>query len=223
MLDKEHQKRLYHTERHKSTRTKNIILAARVFRMLFSPFYLPLVGLVALFLFSYLSLLPLFYKINVLAIVAVFTIGFPMMFIRLYRFSQGWTRIELGHKERRMVPYVISIACYLACVYTMERFHIPHFMGSIITAALIVQIVCAIINAWWKISTHTAAIGGMAGALFSFAEIFGFNPVWWMCLIFLLAGLLGTSRMILRQHSLSQVVGGFCIGMVCSALTILFA
>ena len=222
MLHKEHQQRLYPSERHKSTRTKNIILAARLFSMLFAPFYLPLVGLIALFLFSYLSLLPLFYKIFVLSLVCVFTILIPTLLIRLYRHYQGWTLIELGHKERRMVPYVISIMCYLMCVYIMERLHIPHFMGSIITAALMIQIVCAIINAWWKISTHTAAIGGMAGALFSFGEIFGFNPVWWMCLVFLLAGLLGTSRMILRQHSLAQVVGGVCIGMVCSALTILF-
>ena len=29
---------------------------------------------------------------------------------------------------------------------------------------------------WWKISTHTAAIGGVAGALFVFGEYFGFNP-----------------------------------------------
>lgn len=222
MLDKEHQQLLYSSERNKGRRTKNLILAARVFSMLFTPFYLPLVGLVALFLFSYLSLLPLSYKCFVLALVCVFTILIPTLLIRVYRHYQGWTLIELGHKERRMVPYVISIMCYLTCVYMMGRLHIPHFMGNIITAALMVQIVCAIINAWWKISTHTAAIGGVAGALFAFAEIFGFNPIWWMCIVFLLAGLLGTSRMVLRQHSLSQVTGGFCIGMVCSALTILF-
>ena len=69
--------------------------------------------------------------------------------------------------------------------------------------------------------THTAAIGGVAGALFAFAEIFGFNPVWWLCVVFILAGMVGTSRMILRQHTLSQVTGGFCVGAVCSAVTIL--
>lgn len=222
MLDKEHQQRLYPSERHKTTRKKNIILAARVLSMLFTPFCLPLVGLIALFLFSYLSLLPLSYKLFVLSIVCMFTVIMPTLLIRIYRRCQGWTLIELGHKERRMVPYVISIMCYIMCVYIMEQLHIPHFMGSIISAALAVQIVCAIINAWWKISTHTAAIGGVAGALFSFAEIFGFNPVWWICVVFLLAGLLGTSRMILRQHSLSQVTGGFCVGLLCSALTILF-
>jgi membrane-associated phospholipid phosphatase len=88
-------------------------------------------------------------------------------------------------------------------------------------SALLIQIICAIVNVWWKISTHTAAIGGVAGALFAFAEIFSFNPVWWLCLVLLVAGIMGSARMILRQHSLSQVMGGFGIGFVCAAIGVL--
>ena len=43
-------------------REKYIIRAARVLSMLFTPFYLPIVGLVALFTFSYLALMPWAYK-----------------------------------------------------------------------------------------------------------------------------------------------------------------
>ena len=121
-----------------------------------------------------------------------------------------------------MVPYVISILCYFFCIYLMDMLHIPHFMGTILSAALFIQVVCALINVWWKISTHTAAIGGVAGALFVFGELFGFNPVWWLCIVFILAGLLGTSRMILRQHSLAQVVAGFLVGIVCSILGLIY-
>lgn len=203
-------------------REKQMILAARIISMLFTPFYLPMVGLIALFLFSYLSIFPLFYKLEVLIMVYLFTILLPTVMIHLYRRYQGWNLIELGHRERRMVPYMISIISYFTCIYMMERLHMPHFMSSIIIAALLVQIVCALINVWWKISTHTAAIGGVAGALFAFAEYLNFNPVWWLCLVFLVAGVLGTSRMILRQHSLSQVVAGFGVGFVCAAIAILF-
>jgi membrane-associated phospholipid phosphatase len=94
----------------------------------------------------------------------------------------------------------------------MSLLHIPHFMGRILVAALMVQVICAVINIWWKISTHTAAIGGLAGGLVAFAHIFSFNPLWWLCLIIFLAGLLGSSRMFLRQHSLPQVVTGFFVG-----------
>jgi len=201
---------------------KQMILAARIVSMLFTPFYLPIVGLIALFLFSYLSIFPIAYKLQVLIMTYLFTILLPTVMIHLYRRYQGWNLIELGQRERRMVPYIISIVCYFSCIYLMERLHMPHFIGSIIIAALLVQIVCAIINVWWKISTHTAAIGGVGGALFAFAEYLGFNPVWWLCLVFFVAGLLGTSRMILRQHNLSQVVAGFWVGFICAAIAILF-
>ncbi|MBQ7513480.1 MAG: phosphatase PAP2 family protein [Prevotella sp.] len=203
-------------------REKQIILTARIMSMLFTPFYLPLLGLVVLFSFSYLSIFPWSYKLQVLLMVYLFTILLPTVMIHLYRRYQGWNLIELGHRERRMVPYVLSIICYFTCIYVMQHLHMPHFMSSILVAALLVQIVCALINVWWKVSTHTAAIGGVGGALFAFAEYLNFNPVWWLCLIFLIAGMVGTSRMILRQHSLAQVVGGFWIGFVCAAVAILF-
>ena len=203
-------------------REKTIILTARIVSLVFTPFYLPIVGLIALFTLSYLRQMPWPYKLQVLIMVYVFTILLPTVLIHLYRRNQGWSLIQLGNKERRMVPYVISILCYFACAYWMDYLHIPHFMSNIVTAALFIQIVCALINVWWKISAHMAAIGGVAGALFVFAELFAFNPVWWHCLVFVVAGVLGTSRMILRQHTLAQVVAGFFVGLVCSVCGIIF-
>ena len=200
---------------------RNIIIAARTLGSLFNPFYLPVVAIIALFTFSYLSLLPWFYKLTVLAIVYVFTALMPTMLIRMYQKYEGWTFFELYAKDKRIIPYVISIACYLACYYFMCLLHIPHFMGCIVVAALIIQMACAIANLWWKISTHTAAIGGMAGALMGFAGMFGFNPVWWLCAIIILAGLVGTSRMIMRQHTLGQVGGGFLLGLVAAYATVI--
>lgn len=204
------------------SREKYIILGARVVSMLFTPFYLPLVGLMALFVFSYLGLMPWAYKLQVLTLVYVFTILLPSLLIHFYRRCQGWNLVELGHKERRVVPYVISILCYFFCIYLMDMMHIPHFMGAILSAALFIQVVCALINVWWKISTHTAAIGGVAGALFVFSELFVFNFLGWLCLVMILAGILGSSRMILRQHTLAQVLVGFLVGVVCSILGLVY-
>ena len=201
---------------------KTIILTAKVVSLVFTPFYLPILGLITLITLSYLRQMPWLYQLQVLIMVYFFTVLLPTMLIHLYRRYHGWTLIQLGNKERRMVPYVISILCYFACAYWMDYLHIPHFMSNIVTAALFIQIVCALINVWWKISAHMAAIGGVAGALFVFAEVFTFNPVWWHCLVFVVAGILGTSRMILRQHTLGQVVAGFFVGIVCSITGLIF-
>lgn len=193
---------------------KNIILAARTISIVFTPFYLPVLGLVALFMLSYLNrLVPWYYKLTVIMMVYLFTVLLPTLLIHLYRKYQGWTLHELGMKERRMVPYIISIVCYFACYYIMNLYHIPHFISSILITALAIQIICALINVWWKISTHSAAIGGVTGALMSFAMLFQFNPTWWLCLSILFAGLVGASRIILKQHTLSQVNVGFIVGL----------
>ena len=190
--------------------------------IVFTPFYLPIVGLTALFIFSYLSIMPLSYKLKLLLLVYLFTILIPTVLIRIYRIYQGRTRLDIGQKEQRMVPYLISILCYFACYYLMELLHIPHIISIILLIALFIQILCAIINVWWKISTHTAAIGGVAGAIVAFSLIFAFNPVWWFSLVIILAGMVGTSRIILRQHTLSQVVTGFLTGMLCAIITVFF-
>jgi membrane-associated phospholipid phosphatase len=204
------------------SREKNIIYLARFVSALFTPFYLPLIGLILLFTFSYLALMPIGYRLMIITIAYVATILLPTCLIHFYRRYQGWTLIELGQRERRMVPYAISIVCYLGCVGVFMYLNVFRFVSSIILSALLVQIVCGIINVWWKISTHTAAIGGVAGALLSFSAIFGFDPIWWLCVVLIVAGMLGSARMILRQHSLSQVVGGFAIGFVCASLGILY-
>ncbi len=201
---------------------KRLILVARAVSLLFTPFYLPVIGMIALFTFSFMSIFPMRYKLEVLLMVYFFTVLLPTVAIRIYRKWQGWTLFELGKRERRMVPYALSIACYCACYYLFLRLHTPHFLGSILLAALFVQMVCALINIGWKVSTHSAAIGAMGGALFAFAEYLAFNPVWWLCLVFLVGGIVGTCRMILRQHSLGQVVGGFWTGFLVAAVVILF-
>lgn len=195
-------------------REKDLILTARLLSIIFTPFYLPILGLVVLFVFSYFEMLPWPYKLTVLALTYIFTILLPTLLIHVYRRYQGWTLIQLGAKEKRMVPYIISIMCYCVCFYIMELLNIPHFMSGILMGALVIQVACALINVWWKISTHTAAIGGVTGALIAFSILFMFNPVWWLCLVILIGGMVGTSRIILRQHSLEQVTVGFCIGVL---------
>ena len=199
---------------------KNIIFTARLMSMIFTPFYLPIVGLIALFIFSYMSLLPMTYKLVMLAMVYLLTVVAPSLLIHLYRLCQGWTSHELGRKERRLVPYIISIVCYFACFFWMEYRNTPRVISIIVVVALTIQMVCALINIWWKISTHTAAIGGVAGGLVSYSIAFSFNPLWWLCFVLILAGAVGTARMILRQHSLSQVVTGFLVGVACAILVI---
>lgn len=197
---------------------KHLIITARALSLVFTPFYLPLVGIAALFAFSYLSQAPLRYKVTVLALAYTFTILLPSLAIHYWRKANGWHSTEISRKERRVIPYLISILCYFLGCYTMGALHIPWLIISIVLTALAIQTVCATVNVWWKISTHTAAIGGVGGALVAFSRLFLFDPMGWLTVVILVAGMVGTARMILRQHTLSQIVGGFLVGFAAGLL-----
>lgn len=200
---------------------KRIIRFSAIVSMVSTPFYMPLVGIIALFLFSYLGMAPILYKLALLLIVYLFTVLVPTYLIRTYHRYQGLSPHQASLRERRVIPYVISMFCYFVCLYVLSLAHVTHVIRSLIIAALIIQLVCAMINVKWKISTHTAGVGGFTGGLMAYSLILDFNPLLWLCILILLGGVVGSARIILRQHTLSQVVTGYCLGMMLSFFSIL--
>jgi membrane-associated phospholipid phosphatase len=202
---------------------KLLIRIAKVMSTLFMPLYAPMWVFIGLFLFTYLRLLPWGYKIFIISIVYVFTVFMPTVGITLFRLFKKWTHLELSHREHRHMPYVVALLSYTACLVIMTRINAAMFFRGVVMAALVSQIICVIINVWWKVSTHMVGIGGLVGALNAFSILFFYNPVWPFCVLLLLSGVLGTSRIILRQHSLAQVLTGFGIGYVCAMVFILIS
>ena len=198
-----------------------LVVASQVVSSLYSPFYLPVVAFVVLFLFSYLNMLTWPTKIFLTSLVYVFTILFPHLGIYLYRRLNGWTRHQMSKRERRYVPYAVSIVCYTALLVLLYRIHMPRFAIGVIVGALVIQIICVIVNSRIKISTHAAASGGVIGALMAFSFIFSFNPMWWLCLAVLLCGMVCTARLILRQHTYAEVGWGVLVGVLSGLISIL--
>ena len=123
-----------------------LVLTSQVVSLLFSPFYLPVIAFAALLVFSYLNMLPLLTKVLLLVLVYCFTIALPHFFIFLYRKFNGWTRHQLGRRERRYVPYAVSIASYASLFYILASIHVPRFALAIIAGALSIQVVCALVR-----------------------------------------------------------------------------
>lgn len=199
-----------------------IVLTAHVVSILISPFYLPVIAFIVLFMLSYLNMLPTYTKVTLTLIVYFFTVLLPHLSIYIYRKLNGWTRHQLSLRERRYVPYVLSITSYAALLYLLYRLHMPRFTLGIIAGALLIQLACALVNSRLKVSTHAAASAGVVGALLAFSLIFNFDPTCWLCLTVLLCGMVCTARLILRQHTLREIGWGVFIGFLSGFCCILF-
>ena len=199
---------------------KTLIRVARMVSAVFTPFSIPFLAFLILFLFSYLSIMPIQYKLIVLGIVYCFTIMIPVLAIFIFKKINGFSAQELGERKKRYVPFFLTITSYVFCLLMMNRLNIPWYMSGIILAALIMMVICIVVNLKWKLSEHMAGAGAVIGGLVAFSALFGYNPVWWLCLFILVAGVLGTARIVLGHHSLGEVMGGFAVGFICSLMVL---
>lgn len=199
---------------------KTLIRTAKVISAVFTPFSIPFLAFLVLFIFSYLRIMPLQYKLIVLGVVYCFTILMPTLTIFIFRKINGFSPEELVERKRRYIPFILTITSYVFCLLMMHRLNIPWYMTGIILSALVVMIICVIVNLKWKLSEHMAGAGAVIGGLVAFSSLFSYNPVWWLCLFILVAGVLGTARIILRHHTLGEVMGGFAVGLICSLLVL---
>ncbi len=193
---------------------KALLWGARALSSIFRPQYFPLVGFLALFLFTYLSLLPLSFKALIMIIVLMGTLLLPRLTIRIWRQTNGLKLHHLRLREHRSFPYLVFLLFYAFTLHFLARFHLPFYMGGILVSSLMIQAACLLINIWWKVSVHSAGAGGIIGAVVAFSLLFNFNPVWWLSLCIIIAGLVGSSRMLLRQHTLWQVLAGTFLGIL---------
>ncbi len=189
---------------------------ARLVSAVFTPLIIPLVVFTVLFLFTYLRIMPPIYKTTVLGVVCCFTVMLPALTIFLFRKINRLTADDMHERKRRNTPYLFTIFFYLLCMFIMQKMFLPWYMRHIIAAAILVLAVCALCNLKWKISEHTAGAGAVTGGVVAYGEIVGLNPVWWLCAIILVSGILGSARVILGKHTTGEVMGGYAAGFVCS-------
>ena len=197
---------------------KTMLRVARITSIVFTPFSIPFLAFLVLFLFSYLRIMPILYKGIVLGIVYCFTILTPTITIFLFRKINGFARQELSERKKRYVPILLTIISYVFCLLMMRKLNIPWYMTGIIFVSLVISIICILVNLKWKLSEHMAGMGGIIGGLVSFSALFSYNPVVWLCLFILIAGILGSARIVLGHDTMGEVLSGCVVGLVCSFL-----
>ena len=206
-----------------NTLGREFITPAKRFTQIFSPFYAPAWAILWLLVFSNYRHIPIKPKIFIFVVVLVFTVVVPKVMIYLLRRQLNLSRWQFDMRSNRHMQYVIAFICSLTCVFfLMRRWSAFPFFSGVIVSAIVAEAVCLLINAWWKISVHMVGIGGLAGLVGAFSTRFVFDPVLPICVIILLGGLMGTAQMMLRQHTLMQLLVGFFVGILCARVTFMF-
>jgi membrane-associated phospholipid phosphatase len=191
---------------------KILFLTARITSILFHPLLIPTLGFLLLFNSGlYFTLIPLAMKKMVLLVVLLSTCIFPALSIGFLGLS---SKFDLGMNKNsdRVIPLILSSIFYYSGYLVLRHLPIFPIFSFFLVASILVQIALLLISLKWKISTHSAAIGGLLGGFLALSFLFQENPLLILIALVFISGLVGTSRLILEKHTNLQVYSGFLLG-----------
>jgi len=198
--------------------------AAKVISVLFHPLIVPTAGIYILFhTNSYLNYaITAEFKNAILLLIAICTFVIPTLVTFLLLNKNVINSLEMESSKERVIPYIFTIAFYFLTLYMLNRAPIPPIILKFIVATTISIILAFIINFKWKISAHMIGMGGLLGALITVALLLHVYMLPLIVLVFIVAGLLGSARLILNAHTPAQVYLGFVLGFLCQFGVIYF-
>jgi membrane-associated phospholipid phosphatase len=195
-------------------------LAAKIISSIFHPVLMPTLGLLLIFnTDTYINYaVPTELKQFILMLVAMTTVIIPLL-ITLLLLNRGFINsLQMHSKKERTIPYAFTIVFYIFMLYMLTKVPVPPIIFNFIIGATISVIAAFAINLKWKISAHMIGVGGLVGALFCIAFVLEANITLYIIFALIIAGLIGTSRLILKAHTPLQVYTGFFLGILCQVL-----
>ena len=191
---------------------KILSATARLTSIVFHPLLIPTLGFLLLLNSGfYFTLIPWSLKRMVLMVIFLSTCLLPAISIGLLGLNQK-IDLKMDKNSDRILPLILSSIFYYAGYMVLQRLPIFPIYKFFLVASILVQIALLFISLKWKISAHSAAIGGLLGGFLAMSFLFQENPLLIVILLVLISGLVGTSRLILEKHTNSQVYSGFLIG-----------
>ena len=184
------------------------------------PFLIPTVCAILLFYCHPYTFANMAWKQKVLTvfIVFAFTSIYPAIAIIIMYKLNMISGVNLRNRKDRIIPYVVVLTFYTWIVYmalkpgTLAFFPNSFLFSHLMLALLIAGCFSFVGNNFLKVSMHMLGQGGLVGFIFFTASYAQMNTQGYFLLSIIGAGLVGTSRIILKAHSLPEVYVGFIIG-----------
>jgi hypothetical protein len=179
---------------------------------IFHPLFMPLLGVL-----FYYRVTPRFVQPEIiyshLMVVAIVTIAIPLVLFFLLKNFGVISSIHLRDVRERKLPLMIQ--CILLLLLLKFVFH-PYdhlalyyfFLGVLFTTLTALILVFF----KFKVSLHQMAIAGVSMFVIMISIHFEINLIAWMALACIANGLVMSSRLYTKSHTLPELIIGFIIG-----------
>ena len=159
--------------------------------------------------------------------VFMLTVFFPMFSIFLMKMLDFIQSYKMEDKTERIGPLITTGVFYLwMFVNFKDNSTIPVSFSSFVLGSTIGLFMALMLNSFTKISLHTIAAGGLVSGLLFIKYLYSYetffvnlpfgsfqvSTTFVTIVAMIIAGLVGSSRLLLKAHDEFDVYGGYIVG-----------
>ena len=152
-----------------------------------------------------------------LIIVFALTFVFPAVWMLMMKGLGMIDSLQMETSKERIVPFVACITFYLWTTWMFKanvHMKIPanQMIFYMMLGACVSISVAFFMNIFTKVSLHTLGAGNVLGLILIMIKYSTYDLRLLFVAVIVLAGLIGTARLILKAHTETEVVLGYLIG-----------
>lgn len=197
--------------------SKPLRVMATLVSYLFHPVFMPTIMCIALYLLSPVSFKSLPQEILKfrLGTVVMLTIFFPLFSVLLMKKLDFIQSIHMRDPKDRIIPLITIMIFYFWVQQVFSNLKdSPPLIKVLMLGAFWGIILLFLVSIFFKVSMHTTAAGGMIGILIVLLFTSQVNMLAPLLVSLVIAGIIGTARLILGEHRLPEIWLGYFLGIV---------
>lgn len=177
------------------------------------PLFIPSILFAVIFFFSPLVTSPLSdeYRLSVWGLLVLTTLIIPLASFLLLHYFGSMPSLKMTNRQERPVPFLyISIFYAVTTYFFISEFPSLININIMLAGITFILFLITLITFYWKISAHSAGIGGAVGFLASFTLLYhDLQLLYPLAIMVVLAGVSMSARLYLNEHRPIEVwVGG---------------
>ncbi len=163
-------------------------------------------------------------KIQMLFFIFLSTYLIPSLAAGFMWVSGLISSLAMEKKSERMIPLLLTGIIYTGVSYVfLDYLETARLLGLFMGSIAFTVGLTALITHFWKISSHMMGMGGLLGFMIAVIQItHNLSLETPLLLAILCAGAVASSRLLLKAHTVNQLIAGFLLGMVISWTSVHF-
>ena len=196
-------------------------LLASVISWILMPMLMPIYALILVMFFpsqpidlssgDSLFLMPLQNKLVLILYYFLFSVFTPGILYLILKKMKYISSLEMDEMKERKIPMVLmSLSClFLFYILTSYDFRLPKYIYGLCLSGAVIISVFTILNIYLKVSLHATGVGVLSGFVLSYFAEQIFFDIWVLALVFIVSGLVLTTRLFLEKHTIRELIIGY--------------